>query len=345
MIIANSESVIDSSFFYVAGFASGLFEGSFLLAKRGGGVSLFTSLLEQLIAEKDPRGIEIFASKEPEQNKEKLKDKTGRVKTIGLNFSQLSVTSMNSLKSLFKGVRFVDIGEAIANARLIKDEEEIKNIQRACDVASGAYKKVLGFLKDGVSERQIAAEMAYAMQRAGGSGVSFSSIIGFGKNSALPHYSAGEAKLRKGQLVLLDYGTMYRRYCSDITRTLMYGRASKEQKRMYEIVREALQIGTELCTPECTGAEVHSSVAHVIDSTEYKGRFIHGTGHSLGLDVHDGIGLSRNMKANLQPGMVLTVEPGIYVPSIGGVRIEDDILITKDKPRVLTSATREFIEV
>ncbi len=186
--------------------------------------------------------------------------------------------------------------------------------------------------------------MAFEMQKNGGGGVSFDSIVAFGKNSAEPHYSAGQAKLRKGQFVLCDYGTKYRRYCSDITRTLVYGKASKQQKRMYEVVLQALEMGTEMCTPEHTGAEVNSKVTEFIDSTEFKGRFIHSLGHSLGLAVHDGPGLSRAYTKKLEPGMVLTVEPGIYIPGLGGVRIEDDVLITRSKPRVLTSAKRDLIE-
>ncbi|MGI0080513.1 MAG: M24 family metallopeptidase [Nitrososphaerales archaeon] len=345
VIIANGGLVIDSSFFYVSGFQSGLFENSFLLARQNDSVSLFTSTLEESIARSDPRGIEIYAFKDSKKCQEKLKESAGKnVKTIGLNFSQLSMTSFNLIKSLFKGAKMVDVGAAIASARAIKDESEVEAIQKACHIASRVYRKVPGLLKDGITESHVAAEMAYEMQRAGGSGVSFPSIIAFGKNSALPHYTAGGARLKKGQYVLTDYGTTYRRYCSDITRTLVYGRASKEQKRIYSIVKEALEIGTEYCTPEHTGAEVHSKVAKFIDSTEYRGRFIHGTGHSLGLDVHDGPGLSSTVKSKLEPGMVVTVEPGIYVPSLGGVRIEDDVLITKGKPRVLTTAARELIE-
>ncbi len=345
IIIANGSSVIDTSFFYLTGFQAGLFENSFLLAKRHDGISLFTSPLEESIARSDSKGIEVFAFREASGNQQKLKERAGKnVKTIGMNFSELSLSTFNLIKALFKGVRIVDIGGAVANARAIKDQDELDAIQRACSIASKIYKSVPELLKDGVTEGQIAAEMAYRMQLGGGSGVSFPSIVAFGNNSALPHYMAGEARLKKDQFVLLDYGTKYRRYCSDITRTLVYGRASKGQRKMYEIVKEALRVGTEMCTIDHSGADVHSEVAGLIDSTEYKGRFIHSTGHSLGLEVHDGPALSLAVKSKLQPGMVVTVEPGIYVPSLGGVRIEDDILITKDKPKVLTSATRELIE-
>jgi len=187
------------------------------------------------------------------------------------------------------------------------------------------------------------------VERAGGAGPSFDTIVAFGKNSAQPHYAAGTTRVERGRFVLCDYGTKYRRYCSDITRTLVYGKASGEQKRMHEIVKNANELGENLCTTESTGRGVHSAVSEYIDSTEYRGRFIHSTGHSLGLAVHDGqnAGLSQRYDGRLKAGMVLTVEPGIYVPELGGVRIEDDVLIMKNgPPKILTSsATKELIEV
>ncbi len=335
---------MDYTFFYITGFPKGLFEGSALLAKRNGEVSVFTSPLEEEIAKAYGDGIAIYT------NYKKVKDDIrkvagNKVKSVGINYPDLTVSSFKTARSIFKGSKLVDVEEPLTACRAIKDQTEIETIQKACSIASQAYKKIPSLLKDGITETEIAAELAYSMQRAGSSGVSFESIVSFGRNSALPHYTAGQAKLKNGQFVLMDYGTKYLRYCSDITRTLIYGKASKEQKRMYEIVKEANKVGIENCTPENTGAEAHLKAEKVINSTEYKGRFIHSLGHSLGLAVHDhGPSLSIRTKTHLEPGMVLTVEPGIYVPSLGGVRIEDDVLITKGKPRVLTSATRELIE-
>ncbi len=347
VILANGvEPHLDASFFYISGFPYGLFERSVLLARNDGSVSVLTSPLEEQIAKRYANGMQIFAEKEKEVLRKRLKALGSNPKTIGVNASELELESYNKIKSVFKGATLVDVREAVACARAIKDQSEIEDIQKACDIASALYRKIPGMLRDGISESEIAAKMAYEMMTAGASGIAFDTIVAFGENSALPHYSAGQAKLRKGQFVLLDYGAKYRRYCSDITRTLLYGRASKQQKRIHEIVREALEIGTESCLASRTGADVDRKVTRFIDSTEYKGRFIHGTGHSLGLSVHDaGPGLSIRERVQLQPGMVMTVEPGIYVPGTGGVRIEDDVLITKGKPRVLTSAKRELIEV
>ncbi|MDA4111482.1 MAG: Xaa-Pro peptidase family protein [Thaumarchaeota archaeon] len=346
LILANGvEPHLDASFFYITGFPYGLFEGSFLLAKRDGKISLVTSPLEEPIAKIYAKGIDVLTASDSAEAKSTLGSLGSEIKSLALNSPELNYKSFLEIKSVFRNSKLIDASEAFESARLVKDEAEIESIQKACDIASGVYKKIPKMLSAGVTESTVAAKMAFEMQKAGGTGVSFDSIVAFGKNSAEPHYSAGQARLKTGQFVLCDYGTKFRRYCSDITRTLVFGKASKKQKRMYEIIRAALQLGTELCVPENTGEFVHSKVAAFIDSTEFKGRFIHSTGHSLGLSVHDGPGLSNRFKKKLKPGMVMTVEPGIYVPEFGGVRIEDDVLVTQDKPRVLTSAARELIEV
>ncbi|MHB1867852.1 MAG: M24 family metallopeptidase [Nitrososphaerales archaeon] len=347
-VLANGvEPHLDSSFFYVTGFPYGLFEGSFLVAEQSGAISLITSPLEESIARAfAPKNLQIYVETEIKAIQSRLRKLVGSTtKNIGVNSPELSYSSFLQMKLVLSGSKFQDISESFESARMIKDASEIAAIQEACDIASKTFRKIPSALKEGVSESAVAAKMAYEMQSLGGSGVSFETIVGFGKNSSQPHYSAGSAKLKNGQFVLCDYGTRYHRYCSDITRTLVYGKASKKQRRMYEVVRSALELGEELCTLENTTDLVHKRVAQLIDATEFKGRFIHSTGHSLGLNVHDGPGLSFRNKRKLEPGMVMTVEPGIYVPGFGGVRIEDDVLITKGKPRVLTSATRELIEV
>ncbi len=347
-IIANgTEPHLDASFFYVTGYSYGLFEGSFLIAERNGSVSLVTSLLEEPIARTFENGVEIIAEGNREKMLARLRSMAAKVsqKPIALNSAELTYSSFLQIKSAFKGSKLLDEAGAFEAARLIKDENEIALIQKACTIASNTYKEIPSMLGVGVTETSVSAKMAFDMQNAGANSVAFDSIVAFGKNSAEPHYAPHEVKLGKGQFVLCDYGAKYQRYNSDVTRTLVFGKASKKQKEMYEIIHHALELGTELCTPENTGEFIHSKVAEWIDSTEYKGRFIHSLGHSLGLSVHDGPGLSVRYKKKLLPGMVLTVEPGIYVPGFGGVRIEDDVLITKSKPKVLTNAARELIEV
>jgi len=349
LVIANGvEPHLDASFFYLTRFQYGLFESSFLVAEKDGNISLITSLLEEPIARSFETGIEIFAEKDRDQMKKRLESiarRNGSPRSVALNSSELTYGSYLQIKSAFKGAKLLDESEAYESARMIKDQNEIALIRNACDIASGIYEKVPSMLKDGVTETSVSARMAFDMQESGASGVAFDTIVAFGKNSAEPHYAPAQTKLKSDHFVLLDYGARYKRYNSDITRTLVFGSASKKQKEMYDTVSRALELGKELCTPDNTGDFVNTKVTELIDSTEFKGRFIHSTGHSLGLSVHDGPGLSSRFNKKLQPGMILTVEPGIYIPGYGGVRIEDDVLVTKDKPRVLTSARRDLIVV
>lgn len=347
LIIANGvEPHLDTSFFYITGYPYGLFEASYLICGRNEDFTLVTTPLEEPIASANSKNIEIYAEIDTESMRARLRKVVGNRKmTLGVNAAELNYKSFIEIKSVLNKCRFIDASEAFESARLVKDQREIELIKEACDIASKIHKKIPSMLKGGVSESDISANMAYEMQKLGASGVSFDTIIAFGKNSAQPHYSAGSAKLKSKDFVLCDYGAKFKRYCSDITRTFIYGTASKKQLRMYEVVRDAQKLGIELCKKENTGEYVHSKVSEFINSTEFKGRFTHGTGHSLGLAVHDGPGLSKRYKKPLQPGMVVTVEPGVYIPEIGGVRIEDDILITENKPRILTTASRELIEV
>lgn len=337
--------MLDNSFFYLADLAEGLFERSFLFATPDGSISILTSAMEKLLV--DPAaGMDVTTFHGSRELAAKLKrlgnSLAGNSPTIGLNYGELTVESLETIKSTFKGSSFIDVSRGLAAARLIKDQSELEHIRRACDIGSRVYDKIPDLLKDGVTEGEIAAGMAYEMQKSGSASLPFDTIVGFGKNSAFPHHFAGPTKLGKNELVLMDYGAKDHGYCSDITRTLMHGRASKLQKDMYETVLEANAMGVESCTPDDVGEEINSKIGEFLKSSGYK--VIHGFGHSLGRSVHDGHALDNNPE-KLKPGMVITVEPAVYKQGIGGVRIEDDILITKGGPKVLTSARRELIEV
>jgi Xaa-Pro dipeptidase len=346
VVLGNAtEPHLDASFFYVTGFPYGLFEGTYLVGLRDGSVSVATSKLEEPIAKLFSQGIDLQAEEDRTEIEKRLKKLGSGLKTVGINPPELACQTLERIKSAMPRAKFVDVGTAIEDARIIKDSEEVTKIQKACDISSATHRKIPGMLKVGVTESEVSAKMAYDMQSSGSNGLAFESIVGFGKNSAEPHYSPGSVKLKSGQFVLCDYGARYQRYCGDITRTFFFGKVTGMHRRMYDVIQKANELGILLCIEENTGAQVHTKVANYINSTEFKGRFIHGLGHSLGLNVHDGPGLSKTYKKHLKAGMVLTVEPGIYIPGFGGVRIEDDILVTKGKAKVLTSAKRELIEV
>jgi Xaa-Pro dipeptidase len=345
VLLANSVAPhCDNSFFYLTGFAEGLFEESYLLASKDGSVSLLTSEMEKLVAEPKAKGIAIKTRSHKDAIGSDLRKLVGSSpKMIGLNYSELTVQSLQGIKSAFKTSKFVDVSGPLKRARLIKDETEIELIQRACDISSRVYKRISSIIdRPGITEGEVAAAMGFEAQKMGGGSVPFDTIVAFGKNSAVPHHFAGPDRLRRGDLVLLDYGAKCERYCSDVTRTLVFGRSTKTQRDMYDVVLEANELGIDSCVVSNTGEEINTKIGSFLRSRGY--RVLHGYGHSIGLSVHDGHGLDDNPD-HLKPGMVITVEPAVYLPKLGGVRIEDDILVTKGKPRVLTSASREFIEL
>jgi Xaa-Pro dipeptidase len=344
ILLANSTK-LDNSFFYLADLAEGLFEESYLIARMDGSLSILTSPMERLLVDPDS-GIDVTPYRKgpeaPAKLKNLVKAKVSDFRLIGLNYSELTVESFEKIKSIFKDSEFLDISRALARARLIKDQSEIIHIKRACDIGSKMYDKIPDFLSEGVTESEIAASMAFEMQKNGSGSLPFDTIVGFGRNSAFPHHSAGPTKLKKNDFVLLDYGAKDHGYCSDITRTLVFGRASNIQQDMYETVLEANMMGIELCTPDNIGEEVNTKIGEFLESRAFK--VIHGFGHSIGRSVHDGYALDNNPE-KLKPGMVITVEPAVYKSGLGGVRIEDDVLITRGRPRVLTSPKKELIEV
>jgi Xaa-Pro dipeptidase len=345
ILLANSTTPhCDNSFFYLTGFADGLFEHSYLAVGNDGSLSLLTSEMEKLVAEPKARGISISTRSQKNALTDELRKLVGSSpKKIGLNYSELTVQSLQIIKSAFKESRFIDVSGPLKKARLIKDEFEIELIQRACDISSRVYKRIPSIIgKQGITESEVAAEMGFEAQKMGSGSVPFDTIVAFGRNSALPHHFAGPHRLRRGDFVLLDYGAKCDRYCSDVTRTLVFGRSTKTQRDMYSVVREANEMGIDSCVVTNRGEEINSKIGSFLKSKGYQ--VLHGYGHSIGISVHDDHGLDNNPDY-LKPGMVITVEPAVYLPELGGVRIEDDILITKGKPRVLTSASREFIEL
>ena len=343
-----TEPHLDLSFFYITGLEAGLFEGCALASYPDGETRVYTSKLEEQSALKGKDRFQVITFKDRDHLAKMLKKDLARSSngsSIGINSNELTHKNFEDLKKLYPKAKFVDLSSAIVRARMVKDEQEIAAIKQAAQIASKAFPKLLDFLRDGITEYKVSAFLNATMQDLGAQGPSFDTIVAFGKNSAEPHYSPRDVKLRKGQFALFDYGAKFRRYCSDITRTVVYGKASKQQREIYQIVREANQLGIDASRVGVRAGEIHQKVSRFIDTTKYKGRFIHSTGHTVGLAVHDGAVIHPAFKGTIEENMVFTIEPGIYIPGLGGVRIEDDIVIRKNKAEVLTTAPKELIEV
>lgn len=233
----------------------------------------------------------------------------------------------------------------IEQLRMIKSADEIEILKQAAKIVDDAFHHIQSYIKPGVRELDIANELEYYMRRQGATSSSFDTIVASGYRSSLPHGVASEKKIAEGELVTLDYGAYYKGYCSDITRTVAVGPIRDELKNIYQIVLEAQTLAVEKIKPGMTGKEADSIARNYINDKGYGPNFGHSTGHGIGLEIHEEPRLSIHSDIILKPGMVVTVEPGIYLPNIGGCRIEDDIVITETGNERLTFAPKELIYV
>jgi len=324
----------------VTGLESGVFEGCAALLWPDGSLDLVVSELEETTASHAEAEVSVFKTRE--QREEVLTELTKGVGTIGLNGAGLIYRNLLAISGLLPNARQMDVHQAIENARLIKDQMELERIREACRIASRVADAIPLFLREGMKEYEAAAEIACRMQRMGASSPSFTTLAAFGSHSAEPHYMGGEGTLRSGDPALLDFGALYHKYASDITRTFFAGEVSERWERVYEVVMEAREAALREMRTGADAELVDASARRVIDATEFKGRFIHSLGHGIGLSVHDGGRLSPRAEMQLKENMVLTVEPGIYLPGEGGIRIEDDVRITHDGYELLTDASRDL---
>lgn len=229
--------------------------------------------------------------------------------------------------------------------RRVKSEEELKYLAKAEAIGDRAFAKILTILKPGMTELEVAAELEYQMKKEGAEDLSFPTIVASGLNSSMPHAIPGEKKLEEGDFVTMDFGCKYRGYCSDMTRTVVLGKASEKQKEIYQIVLKAQRAALGSLRAGVTGKSVDQKARDIISAAGYGDCFGHGLGHSVGLFIHENPRLSPADDTVLQAGMIETVEPGIYVPGFGGVRIEDMVVVTEDGYRNLTGACKELVEI
>lgn len=235
-----------------------------------------------------------------------------------------------------------DLMEAL---RERKDASEVAAIRRAIGMAERALDAVLAALAPGLTETQVAGALEQALRNEGSDGFPFPSIVASGERSALPHARAGSRRLQTGDFVLLDFGAIADGYCSDITRTVVLGRASEEQRAVYEIVREANARASAAVRPGMRGMDADAVAREYIHDRGFGEAFGHSLGHGIGLEVHEGPRLARTADGVLPSGAVVTIEPGIYRAGWGGIRIEDDVLLTEGGPVVLTGYRRDLLEI
>jgi len=268
------------------------------------------------------------------------------LKTLGLEAQHLSVAERSRLaKALPPGMRLREAPPLVEQARMIKDQDEIERLRAAVLLGASLFDVLLKAIRPGVKETEAAAELEYAARRAGADGMSFDTIIASGKRSALPHGRASEAVIPANGFVVCDFGVILAGYCSDMTRTVHVGKPSEEMRGAYEAVRAAQQAALQTVRAGVSSGEVDRSARKVLQRKGLGRHFTHSTGHGVGLEIHEAPRLAAGQKDVLQPGMVITIEPGAYIPGVGGVRIEDMVVVTVNGCQILTPTDKELITI
>ena len=251
-------------------------------------------------------------------------------KTVGFESAYMTFENYDALRKNTKA-ELVPTWHMVEQIREIKSADEIALIQKAVDIAQAGYEHVIATIKPGMTEQQVATDLDFFMRGQGASAVSFETIVASGYRSALPHGFAVDKVIEAGDVITLDWGALYKGYMSDLTRTFAVGTPDPKMDEVYKIVFQANQEMAEVMNPGTLGKTMQAAAHRAIDAAGYKEYFGHGAGHGIGRDIHEGPGAwGQFMETPILPGNVLTDEPGIYLPGIGGVRIEDDILITAD---------------
>lgn len=262
---------------------------------------------------------------------------------VGFDGNSLLYSQYKNLRRLFPGVKFLPKADSIEAIAAVKERSEIGDIRRAVSITDSVFGEILSIIRPGLSELDLAAEIAYRQRKHGGEADAFESIVASGDRSALPHGKPTQKKLRTGELVTLDFGCVYRGYHSDMTRTIVLGRASAEVKKIYTTVLEAQEKAIGAATSGMKARDLDAVARESIRAAGYEKHFRHSLGHGIGLQIHEAPRISVLSKAVLEPGNVITIEPGIYVPDLGGVRIEDDIVIRNGSCEILNRSPKELL--
>jgi Xaa-Pro aminopeptidase len=262
---------------------------------------------------------------------------------VGFEAAHTTVDAHSKLKRLLPGSKLVPTKSVIERIAAVKDAIELSNIRGAIALTERVFQKLLNMLKPGLSERDVAAEIGYWHKRFGAEGDAFEPIVASGVRGALPHATPSGKKIKRGEMVTLDLGCLLHGYCSDLTRTVAVGRPSPRAKEIYQVVLDAQCRAIEAARPGMKASVLDQTARKVISRKGFGKYFSHSLGHGLGIEIHEELRLSAQSGETLQVGNVVTVEPGIYIPGFGGVRIEDDIVLREGGCDVLTSAPKELI--
>lgn len=269
--------------------------------------------------------------------------KAAGITNVRFEDDQVTVAGFRAMQSAMPEMHFSPLNGAVEIVRQIKDADEIALIERACAISDGAFSYIVGEIKEGMSEMDVRIALEFKMLSLGADGFAFDTIVASGENGSLCHAIPGQRKLRRGDMITMDFGAKKGGYCADMTRTVALGEPNAEMKKIYGIVLKAQEAAQAALHAGLTGDSVDRIARDIIDSAGYKGCFGHGLGHSLGIDIHESPRLSATCHDTMAENMLMTVEPGIYKEGLGGVRIENTVLIGTQGVRTLVHSPKELL--
>jgi Xaa-Pro aminopeptidase len=319
-----------------------------VLVLLAGRLTFFTDGRYTSQARDEVRGARVVIAKGPALTAaaDHLKRSSRAALRVGIEAEHMPVSIRSTLSKLLpKSVRLVETVGLIQQLRTIKEPDEIERIRRAVNVGAALLPTAISAIKPGLPETAVAAELEYAARNAGAEAMSFDTIVASGARSALPHGKASASPIARKGFVVLDYGVILAGYCSDMTRTVHVGHATREARRMYDAVLKAQLAAIAAVRAGVSVADVDRAARSVLENSGLGKFFTHSTGHGVGLEIHEPPRIANGGNDVLQSGMVITVEPGVYIPERGGVRIEDMVVVTEGGCEVLTPASKDWIEI
>ena len=327
---------------------------SLAYALKEGKIGIITPLLEFERASRSTWADEIYAYSPNNSGDhvinasdffEAFKKLNSNIKNVGVPFSKVSHADFMKINSSLKDIEISNADELLSKSRIVKSQVEIKYLEKGAEIVDGGVWKAIESIKENVSEKYIAYVAECYMKKIGADKVYDDLIVASGERSALPHGRASDKKILKNEAITIDYVASYNGYHGDETRTVFLGNPNNELKKIYEIVLSAQEEAIDNVREGISAKDLDYIARNIIEKAGYGKYFVHSTGHGLGLEVHEKPTISTRDKTILKKNMVITIEPGIYIPGLGGVRIEDDVLVTSDGHKLLTRNPKELITI
>lgn len=326
--------------FYISGYTG---EGQIIITQIDGAILTDFRYIEQ--AEKEASDYKIIEYKSGVSPYELIYNmlQSSGIKKVACESHYITVKIYEQIMQSLKDIEIVKTDSLIEELRTVKDEQEIEMIEKAQEITDKTFEHILNFIKPGVTELDLASEMEYFMKKNGAQGIAFDTIVVSGPRTSLPHGKPSDRQVQNGDLITLDFGARYNCYCADMTRTVLLGRPQSEHFNIYNIVLDAQKLALEIIKPGILCKDVDKVARDYMAGCGLDEEFGHGLGHGVGIEVHEEPKVSSKGVKKLLPGMVITIEPGIYIPGFGGVRIEDLIVITEEGYKNLTKSPKKFI--